>query len=114
MILAHKQYCAILEGIDSTGSTRLFLFQEQDGSVPIRDWLDGLHPKPRAKCLVSLRRLKELGREIRRPLGDYLDRKIYELRVQHSGINYRMLYFFHGGNAVVVSHGLIKQRARGR
>jgi hypothetical protein len=26
------------------------------------------------------------------------------------GMNYRMLYFFHGREAVVVSHGLVKER----
>lgn len=35
---------------------------------------------------------------------------IYELRVAHQGINYRMLYFFHGKAATVVSHGLVKER----
>ncbi len=26
------------------------------------------------------------------------------------GLNYRMLYFFHGRNLVVVSHGIVKER----
>ena len=35
---------------------------------------------------------------------------IYELRVSLQGINYRMLYFFHGDTAAVVSHGIVKER----
>ena len=35
----------------------------------------------------------------------------YELRVGLQGVNYRMLYFFHGKRAVVLSHGLVKERA---
>ena len=27
------------------------------------------------------------------------------------GVNYRMLYFFHGSAAAVLSHGVIKERA---
>ena len=35
---------------------------------------------------------------------------IYELRVRHQRVNYRMLYFFHGRIAVVISHGLVKEQ----
>jgi phage-related protein len=35
---------------------------------------------------------------------------IYELRVSLQGLQYRMLYFFHGTIAAVVSHRLIKER----
>ena len=36
---------------------------------------------------------------------------IYELRIDFQGIHYRILYFFHGNAAVVLSHGLKKERA---
>jgi phage-related protein len=49
---------------------------------------------------------------MRRPLADYLTNGIYELRAKRRGVNYRMLYFFHGSRAVVVSHGFVKQRSR--
>lgn len=91
---------------------RLILFQEHDGSVPLLDWLDELVPKPRAKCRVRLGRLGELGHELRRPEADYLRDGVYELRAKHSGVNYRMLYFFYGREAAVVSHGFTKQQAR--
>ena len=35
----------------------------------------------------------------------------YELRTKHAGVNYRMLYFFHGQIAAVASHGIVKQQA---
>ena len=35
---------------------------------------------------------------------------IYELRVRLQRVNYRLLYFFHGNTAAVVSHGLVKER----
>ena len=52
-----------------------------------------------------------MGHELRRPESDFLRDGIYELRVGLRGINYRMLYFFHGQAAVVLSHGLVKERA---
>ena len=90
--------------------TDVLFYQEADGAVPIVEWLDGLPPKAQDKCLVRLERLEELGHQLRRPLADYLGNGIYELRAAHRGIQYRMLYFFHGDSAVVVSHGLVKEQ----
>lgn len=54
--------------------------------------------------------LEELGHELRRPEADLLRGGIYELRVRLGTVNYRMLYFFHGRLAAVVSHGLTKEK----
>ena len=43
--------------------------------------------------------------------ADFLRDGIYELRVKHGRVNYRILYFFSGRNVVVVSHGLTKEKA---
>ena len=91
-------------------TTDIIFYQEEDGIVPIVDWLDGLPDKARVKCLARLGRLEELGHEIRRPEADLLRDGIYELRIGLQGINYRVLYFFHGKEAAVVSHGLSKER----
>jgi len=59
---------------------------------------------------VRLKRLEDLGHELRRPEADFLRDGIYELRASYQGVHYRMLYFFYGGKAVVVTHGLAKER----
>ena len=91
--------------------TEVVFFREEDGSVPLVDWLAALQPAARAKCRVRLDRLEELGHELRRPEADYLRDGIYELRTKDAGVNYRMLYFFHGRTAAIVSHGIMKQQA---
>ena len=75
------------------------------------DWLETLPSKAVAKCLVNIERLGELGHELRRPEADLLRDGIYELRVGLQGINYRILYFFHGHVAAVLAHGIIKESA---
>lgn len=35
---------------------------------------------------------------------------VYELRASVQGRHYRILYFFHRTEAVVVSHGIVKER----
>lgn len=47
---------------------------------------------------------------MRRPHADYLRDGIYELRGKEGRINYRILYFFHGKDVAILSHGLIKEK----
>jgi phage-related protein len=87
------------------------LYREEDGSCPFRDWYGELPVKAQAKCLLRLERLRELGHELRRPEADYLRDGIYELRVRCQHVHFRILYFFHGTVAAVVSHGIVKEGA---
>lgn len=64
--------------------TQLVFFKDDDGTVPVRDWL----------------------LELRRPEADLLRDGIYELRGR---VNYRILYFFHGQNVAVLAHALTKE-----
>lgn len=91
--------------------TKVILYCEEDGSCPVLDWLQELPEKAQDKCFLRLERLSELGHELRRPEADFLRDGIYELRASLQGVNYRILYFFHGSIAAVVSHGIVKERA---
>ena len=90
--------------------TSVVFYQDDDGTVPVLEWLDSLPRKAQDKCFVRISRLAELGHELRRPEADLLRDKIYELRVGLQGINYRILYFFHGARAAVLAHGVIKEQ----
>ena len=70
--------------------------------------LDRLSEKARAKCISRIERLAEMGHELKRPEADLLRDGIYELRARHGRVNYRILYFFHEGSAVL-AHGLTKE-----
>lgn len=59
--------------------------------------------------MARIEQLKQEGHALRRPEADFLREKIYELRVGFQGVNYRMLYFFHGNIAAVISHGIVKE-----
>lgn len=85
-------------------------YRESDGSAPVLEWLDALPAKAQDKCRIKIERLCELGHELRRPEADLLRDGIYELRIGLQGMNYRILYFFHGRTAAVLAHGLIKER----
>lgn len=88
--------------------TEVIMFQESDGTIPLIKWLDKLPEKVQVKCLVKIQRLEEQGYELRRPEADSLRDGIHELRVAFRGMQYRMLYFFHGQQAII-SHGFKKE-----
>jgi hypothetical protein len=91
--------------------TEVFIFAEKDGCSPFIQWLDKQPPKVQDKCIAFIERLEEYGYELRRPQADYLEDRIYELRVNRQGINYRILYFFHEKQAII-SHGFVKQEGK--
>lgn len=90
--------------------TRVVFYKDREGNVPVLEWVDALPVKIQDKCVVKIERLRELGHELRRPEADLLRNGIYELRVGREGMNYRMLYFFHGRVAAVLAHGLTKEQ----
>jgi phage-related protein len=93
-------------------ATELVFYREEDGTVPVRDWLQALQRQNRrafAKCIARIRRLAELGHELRRPEADFLRDEIYELRAKMGHVQYRILYFFHGRDIAILAHALTKK-----
>src|SRR5580692_1156297 len=91
--------------------TKVILYCEEDGACPFLEWIEQLPVKAQDKCQVRVERLRELGHELRRPEADLLRDGIYELRASLQGIHYRILYFFYGTVAAIVSHGIVKEDA---
>ena len=94
------------------GRMPLIFYKESDGTVPLLEWLSDLGRRDRkavAKCRAKLVLLSEFGNRLRGPAADYLRDGIHELRFEAGGVNYRVLYFFSGFAAAVVSHGLAKE-----
>ena len=84
------------------------MFRDAAG-CPALDWFNDLPETAYTKGMARVRRLAELGHELRRPEADYLEEGIYELRWRFQSVNYRALYFFHGRDTVVLSHGFTKE-----
>ncbi len=86
----------------------VIFFQEAEGKAPLLEWSDGLPQKVLVKYLARLKRLEDLGHELRRPGTDYLRDGIYKLRASLQGVHYRMLHLFHGRSVVVLTQGKVK------
>lgn len=90
--------------------TKVVFYREDDATVPLLKWFEDLPRRTIVKCRLKIERLHELGHELRRPEADYLRDEIYELRISLRGVQYRLLYFFYGSVAAVISYGVIKEQ----
>jgi len=93
-------------------ATRVVFYRQVDGAVAVFDWLKEVRKRDRrafTKCRLRIRRLEECGHDLRRPEADYLRDGIWELRIRSGTVQFRILYFYHGGRVCVVAHGLTKR-----
>ena len=93
-------------------ATEVLLYQEQDGTIPVLNWLQELQRRNQQafeKCLFLLDLLEEFGHEMRRPRADLLRDGVYELRTEVRKVQYRLLYGFVGKDIAVVAHALTKR-----
>lgn len=94
--------------------TQVIFFCEAKGHAPVLEWLRELratNPKAWAHCRARIGQLEQVGHELRRAAADFLRDGIYELRAKQGHVQYRILYFFHGRNVVILAHSLTKEAA---
>ena len=87
----------------------LVLYTAERGDSPIDEFLDGLDKKSRAKVAAYLSLLEEEGPNLKRPYADIVRGKIRELRIHYSSTQFRVLYFFHVRDQIVLLHGFSKK-----
>jgi phage-related protein len=87
----------------------LVLFATDKGDSPIDEFLDGLDKKSRAKVAAYLSLLEEDGPNLKRPYAGGVRGKVRELRIHYSSNQYRVLYFFHVRDQIVLVHAFSKK-----
>ena len=86
----------------------VYYFIGKDGSKPVKEFIDSLTKKEQAKVSAYIRELKKQGNNLRRPMADYLEDGIYELRPKDN----RIFYFFYLRDRVVLIHAIKKHVKR--
>lgn len=89
-------------------SVTVNLFCNVSGSSPVEKWMDKQSSEVQEKFDTVIEILGEQGHKIKRKNGAYLRDDIYELRFKVRGTHYRVLYFFHDRQAVVLTNGFSK------
>ena len=84
-------------------------YELPDGTEPVREFLNSLDIKMRAKMYREIDLLVMNGPELREPHSKYLDDGIFELRAKQSSDISRVLYFFFIGRKAVLTNGFVKK-----
>lgn len=64
------------------------------GSKPAKEFLVEQDEKARAKIARAIAELEEMGPELHRPKAAKIRDSLYELRIEFSPNNYRIIYYF--------------------
>lgn len=87
----------------------IIFYNKADGTEPVKEFLDSLDIKMRAKMLRTILMLQNNGYELREPYSKSLNEGIFELRAKVSSDISRVLYFFVSGRKIILTNGFIKK-----
>lgn len=82
----------------------VYYIDDRQGN-PVWDFINALPAEERDKCFEYIAYLEKMGEQVRRPVGDYLGNKLYELRPKQT----RIIYFFTLNDYAVLVHAFRKK-----
>ena len=91
---------------------QVLYYTRKDGSVPVKQYIDGLSLRERAKIMALIEILEEKGPNLPRPYADLLEDGIHELRIKLKGTQVRVLYFFCYQNIIILTNVFDKHSAK--
>ena len=90
----------------------IIFYDRPDGTEPVREFLDSLNVKMRAKMVREIELLAVNGPELREPYSKAIGDGIFELRAKVGSDISRVLYFFYIGRKIILTNGFIKKSNR--
>lgn len=85
-------------------------FEDEQIGCPVEEFLNSIEDKKlKVKTIRNIAILNEKGDTLTKPLIDYVDDGIWELRTQQSNNITRIFYFFIFGGKIVMTNGYIKK-----
>lgn len=87
-------------------------YETVQGDKPIEAFLNALSNEARAKCLAYISRLETDGTRLPASIAAHVRGKIWELRPEWSGTEYRFFYGAIVGQRFVILHAIQKKRQK--
>jgi phage-related protein len=84
-------------------------FADDEGSQPVRDWLDSLPEGARGRMLARIDLLAEHGPALDFPFTSQIEGRLREIRLRVGRVRYRVLYFFDRTRTAILLHGFAKR-----
>jgi hypothetical protein len=91
---------------------KLVYYQDRKGRSEVRDFVGERRANERAKIAAFLKCLQSEGPHLPRPYSDLLEDGIHELRINLSGNQTRVLYFFCYRNFIVLTNVFFKTTSK--
>jgi phage-related protein len=88
---------------------RMIFYRNASGKCPIEEFVEDLPSEDAKEVVATIAALRELGNKARRPLADYLEDGIYELRARRFKKQFRVLYTFAGSQTILLLTGFVKK-----
>ena len=88
---------------------RVTFYEDAQGNAPVRDYIDNLGFKDRAKILKFIDFLRERGGVLDEPYSKHIRGKIRELRVDFQNRRHRVLYFTFVNKNIILLHAFLKK-----
>ncbi len=80
-----------------------------NGTVPVREYIDGLTDKEKAKVLKYIEFLREREGVLDEPYAKHIEGKIRELRVDFGKNRHRIFYFTFINKNIILLHAFLKK-----
>lgn len=84
-------------------------YETENGQEPVKEFIDDLEPKMKAKTFRQLMLLQTNGRSLTEPHCKYMKDGLFELRVKFANNISRIFYFFYVDNKIILTNGFIKK-----
>ena len=84
-------------------------YDTEDGKCPVKEFIDTLDHKMKAKVLKTIDLLEINGSELREPFSAPMGDGLFELRVKVGSNITRVFYFFVVGKKAILTNGIIKK-----
>ncbi len=88
---------------------RIIYYHTERGDSPVQEFIDSLSVTEQAKCLAYIETLR--GSPLRLPtsIAKKVEGKLWELRPEFGGTEFRLFYFLFSENGIVFVHALKKK-----
>lgn len=89
-----------------------FFTDPETGRIPVKEYLDGISDKERAKLLKYIEFLRENKGVLDEPYTKHIQDKIRELRVDFSKNRHRVFFFTFVNKNIILLHAFLKKTAK--
>lgn len=87
-------------------------YVDNKGKAPVREYINGLNLKERAKVLKYIDFLGQNDGKLDEPYSRHIEGKIRELRVDFHRNRHRIFYFTFVGRKIILLHAFLKKTAK--